>query len=150
MSPAVVENLTLGASAAKAAPPAKARASDRAATRRVIWIIGFSPGKSLDIVAAARNAELLRGGPGEELPRERELGRDARVVRIELQRSRPRLAREARVHVAEVLIGDRVTGIDPHGGFQRGARLVELALARVQGGEVVVRPGQLGIVSGEL
>lgn len=52
--------------------------------------------------------------------------------------------------VAQILVGNAVVGVVAHGRLQGRAGLVELVLACVDDGQVVVGLGQLGVVLDEL
>ena len=103
-----------------------------------------------------RRGRLGRGGRRalgvgrEQLADQRQLGLHRGVARIELQRAAVGLAGELGVHVAQVLVRGRVARVRADRHLERGTRLVELALAGVEHGQVVVRLGQLRIILGQL
>ena len=57
-----------------------------------------------------------------------------------------RLTGQFGVHIAQVFMGGGVTGVGANGHFQRHPRFLELALAGVQHGQVVVRLRQFRVV----
>ncbi len=99
---------------------------------------------------AGQGGRVGFGLRAEDLADQRELGRDAGVGAGELLRAHVFLRREARVHVAEVLVRRGVVRVELEGLLEGVARLVELALRSVQRGQVVVGLGELGEVLREL
>ena len=79
-----------------------------------------------------------------------QLGLNARVAPIELQRLAVGLTGQFSVHVTQVFMGGGVTGVSPDGHLKRSPGFVKLALTGVEHGQVVVGLRQLRVVLGDL
>jgi hypothetical protein len=90
------------------------------------------------------------GGVAVERAQQGQLGLRHVGARIDLQRLVIGLAGQLGIDVAQVFQCGGIGRIGAHGHVQRRARLVVLAVGRVQHGQVVVRLRQVGEVLGEL
>ena len=97
-----------------------------------------------------RSGPLVFGAAGcEQFTDQGQLGRDRLVGCVQLQCLVIGLTCQFGVNITQVFVGGSVAGVGADGHLQRGAGLVELALACVQNRQVVVGLGQLGVVFGQ-